>query len=156
MGKHSAPGLPDTRSAQAGTQTNTRTGTEHLHPSQFGTATGGKHRSPFSTNNPSFGTRVKEDMKRRQSGIPSHAKPGKHAKPYNAEEDISKSVGNSKPYQAKHDMLGLNKPKPVKGKITKNYTDSKKSAPPRHAGKIRTFVSKHEGRNKKHIADLVK
>lgn len=124
-----------------------------LQPAQFGNAAGGKHRSSFSPNNPSFATRVKDDMKRRQAGVPSHAKPGRHAKPYDAHDDINKTMSQSKPYQAKHDVLGLGKPAPKKGTITGAKGDGKKSSEPK---KFHFRPSKHEGKNKEHLKALVK
>lgn len=140
MGKHSAP-------VSAGS---------NLQTAQFG-----KHRSVFSSSNPSFGTRVREDMKRRQSGMQAgaHAKPGKHAKAYDVQSDIDKSLGDKKPYHAKHDKLGLNKPKPAPGKVTKNYGPESKRKPVDHkklAAKIRSLKSRHEGKNKEHIKAMSK
>lgn len=148
MGRHAAPGPPDVKHTEV---PQARSATASMQPRQFSASKTG-HRSSFSTNNPSFGTQVKQDMQRRQSGhMPSHAKPGRHAKPYDAKADIDKSLGQKKPYKAKHDVLGLDKPAPAKGKVNRNGTGSK----PDHKKKTslikKVHASKHEGKNRKHI-----
>lgn len=100
-------------------------------------------RSPMNNlRSEQFGNRVRADMERRQAGLQvgRHQAPGRHAKAYSAEEDIKRSsTSAAKSYRAKHDVLGLSRPKPVKGTVTRNLPETRGSG---KIGKVVTAAHK--------------